>query len=165
MCSLVKNPSRDRLKELSYSSQNPLIRNSMICWNAFVSSCKSALHNTSLRKTVMKLLVTGSKLKAAPTFFPTYRSTAGTPLVDGGMWANNPVGFAVVEALGVLGWDKDQLRILSVGCTRSPLDVGLGRHFGLGKFYWGQKVVDVFMSGQSSASLGTAQLLAGHKNV
>ncbi len=65
MCSLVKNPSRDRLKELSYSSQNPLIRNSMICWNAFVSSCKSALHNTSLRKTVMKLLVTGLRLKGS----------------------------------------------------------------------------------------------------
>ncbi len=29
---------------------------------------------------------------AAPTYFPTHRLAAGTPLVDGGMWVNNPVG-------------------------------------------------------------------------
>jgi hypothetical protein len=123
-------------------------------------------HHPRLEMDYKKLAIEAAlATAAAPTFFPTYRSTAGIPLVDGGMWANNPVGFVVVEALGVLGWDKDKLRILSIGCTRSPLDVGLGRHFGLGKFYWCQKVVDIFMSGQSSASLGTAQLLAGHKNV
>ena len=39
---------------------------------------------------------------ATPTYFPTYRSAAGAPLIDGGMWANNPVAEAVVEAIGVL---------------------------------------------------------------
>ena len=102
---------------------------------------------------------------AAPTYFPTYRSQAGVPFVDGGMWANNPLGFAVVEAIGVLGWSRDQLQVLSIGCARSPLDIGIGRRIGLGVGYWASKVVDVFMTGQSSASLGTAQLLAGHENI
>jgi hypothetical protein len=102
---------------------------------------------------------------AAPTYFPSHILTSGIPLVDGGTWANNPVGAAVVEAVGVLEWDRSALRVLSLGCTSSPLDVGIGRRYGMGFLYWAGKIADVFMSGQSSGSLGTAKLLAGHQNV
>ena len=102
---------------------------------------------------------------AAPTYFPTYRSASGIPLVDGGMWANNPVGPAVVEALGVLGWDRSELRVVSLGCTTEPLRAKANRVRRLGINYWALKLTSVFMAGQSSASLGTAQLLAGHENV
>ncbi len=102
---------------------------------------------------------------AAPTYFPTHCSSAGTPLIDGGVWANNPVGLAVVEAVGILGWPRDSLKILSVGCTSEPLDIGLGRKYALGWGYWGPKIVGVFMSAQSSSSIGTAQHLAGHANI
>src|SRR5262249_10320231 len=40
---------------------------------------------------------------AAPTYFPAHRLGAGVPLVDGGVWANNPVGVAAVEAVSMLG--------------------------------------------------------------
>jgi len=102
---------------------------------------------------------------AAPTYFPTHRSAAGTPLIDGGMWANNPTGMAVVEAIGILGWPRDSLQVLSIGCTTTPVGVGWGRDYALGLGYWGSKVVDIFMTAQSSASLGTAQLLVGHERV
>lgn len=102
---------------------------------------------------------------AAPTYFPTHRSAAGIPLIDGGMWANNPVGFSVVEALGVLNWPAESLRVLSLGCTTAPLNIGLGRFLPLGIGYWGFKVAETFMVAQSSSSLGTAQLLAGHNNI
>jgi hypothetical protein len=102
---------------------------------------------------------------SAPTYFPTHISSKSIPLVDGGMWANNPVGFAVVEAIGVLGWKSDYLNVLSIGCTSEPLNVGLGRKVALGKIYWGTKITDVFMTAQSSGSLGMAQLLAGHENI
>lgn len=102
---------------------------------------------------------------AAPTYFPTFRSASGIPLVDGGMWANNPVGPAVVEALGVLGWKPDELKVLSLGCTTEPLKAKAWRTRFLGINYWALKLVNVFMAGQSSASFGTAQLLAGHVNV
>jgi uncharacterized protein len=102
---------------------------------------------------------------AAPTYFPTHRSAAGLPLVDGGMWANNPVGPAVVEAIGVLGWGNEELRVLSLGCTNEPLRAKPSQVKRLGMTYWLPKVVSVFMAGQSSASLGTAQLLAGHERV
>ncbi|HEX8459218.1 MAG TPA: CBASS cGAMP-activated phospholipase [Pyrinomonadaceae bacterium] len=102
---------------------------------------------------------------AAPTYFPTHRSAAGIPLIDGGVWANNPVGLSVVEAIGTLGWPKESLKVLSLGCTTESLDIGAARSMALGFGYWGLKIVNVFMSAQSSASLGTAQHLAGHDNI
>lgn len=102
---------------------------------------------------------------AAPTYLPTYRTAGGVPLVDGGLFANNPVGLAVVEAVGVLDWPRDELRVLSLGCGTEPLSVGLARHRNMGRLYWAPKVVSVFMAAQSSSSYGTAQLLAGHDNV
>jgi uncharacterized protein len=102
---------------------------------------------------------------AAPTYFPTYRSAAGTPLIDGGMWANNPAGTAAVEALGVLSWKAGDIQLLSLGCTTEPLRAHADRTARLGVNYWATKLVPVMMAGQSSGSIGTAQLLLGHENV
>lgn len=102
---------------------------------------------------------------AAPTFFPAFRSVSGIPLIDGGMWANNPVGMAVVEAIAVLNWPRNSLKVLSLGCTTEPLNVNWGRKWSLGSGYWSLKIADVFITAQSSASYGTAQLLANHENV
>jgi uncharacterized protein len=93
---------------------------------------------------------------AAPTYFPTYIAHSGTPLVDGGMWANNPIAVAVVEAIGILGWPNDQIQILSLGCTTPPLDANWGRKHSLGKFGWANKIADVFMVAQSFSAHGMA---------
>jgi hypothetical protein len=102
---------------------------------------------------------------AAPTYFPVHRPDTGTPFIDGGMWANNPVASAVVEAIAVLGWPRESLRVFSLGGTFEPLNVHWGLKLRLGMLYWGAKITDVFLAGQSSASLGIAQLLAGKENV
>ncbi len=85
---------------------------------------------------------------AAPTYFPTHRSAVGVPLVDGGIWANNPVGMAVVEVIGVLGRDRRELKVLSLGCSSEPLNAGMAIRYGLGWAYWEWKSVPVFMSAQ-----------------
>lgn len=100
---------------------------------------------------------------AAPTYFKTHRGAAGTPLLDGGMWANNPVAVALVECVGVLQWNVAEVRVLSLGCTTTPLDVNLGRSYGLGAGYWGLKIADVFMTAQSSSAVGMAQHLIGDR--
>jgi hypothetical protein len=102
---------------------------------------------------------------AAPTYFPTFRSTAGVPHVDGGVWANNPIAVAAVEALTILDWHAGDVRILSLGCTRTPLDVGIGRRVALGRGYWAFKMVDVFMTAQSQSALGMAQHLLGKEYI
>jgi patatin-like phospholipase/acyl hydrolase len=99
---------------------------------------------------------------AAPTYFPAHLLPSGAPLVDGGLWANNPTGMAVVEALGILGWSKDSLQILSVGCTSSPIR---RRKFRRGRLYWALRATDLFMRAQDSASLGTAAVLCSHEQI
>jgi len=59
---------------------------------------------------------------AAPTYFPAYDSQHCITLVDGGIWANNPVAFAVVEGISVLGWNADEIDVLSLGCTEETID-------------------------------------------
>lgn len=102
---------------------------------------------------------------AAPTYFPEHMTRAGTPLVDGGVWANNPLTVAAVEALGVLQWPADAIKVLSIGCTTTPFDRGrLNKHLA-GRLGWATKIADLFMVLQSSAATGSAQLLIGHENI
>jgi patatin-like phospholipase/acyl hydrolase len=97
---------------------------------------------------------------AAPTYFPTFQSSDGIPLVDGGMWANNPLGVAVVEAIGILQWQPSTVKVLSLGCTTETLNVSKKAGVDLGL-----QIVDVFMSAQSSASISTGQVLIGKENI
>lgn len=126
---------------------------------------KTAHHERLERDYKVNVVDIALATAAAPTFFPTHRNISGTPLVDGGVWANNPMGMAVVEAIGVLKWPAEELRVLGLGCTVEPLSVRWARRIPMGKGYWALKIADVFMAAQSSQSLGTAQLLAGHQNV
>ena len=103
---------------------------------------------------------------AAPTYFPTHRLASGIPLVDGGTWANNPVAIAVVEAIGILDWPPEELRVLTIGCTSTPLGFDWSRRQSLGQFGWASKIVDVFMLGQSSGAMGMAQhLIPNRENI
>jgi hypothetical protein len=126
---------------------------------------KTAHHPRFERDYKEKVVDIALATAAAPTYFPTQRSAAGTPLLDGGMWANNPVGLAVVEAIGVLGWAPTSLHVLSLGCTKEPMNVNRGRRLALGSAYWVGKITSVFMAAQSSSSLGTASILVGHENI
>jgi hypothetical protein len=55
--------------------------------------------------------------------------------------------------------------VLSLSCTKSPLDASLAISYSLGKAYWVAKLVDVLGAGQSSGSLGMAQVLLGHDKI
>jgi len=98
---------------------------------------------------------------AAPTYFPAHRVPSGACLIDGGIWANNPTGMAVVEAIGVLGWDRTTLKVLSLGCSDEVLipdpDTGL--------LQLGSGAIDLLMQGQAFGSLGTAKILVGEGNL
>jgi uncharacterized protein len=99
---------------------------------------------------------------AAPIYFPSFKSDRDVTLIDGGIWANNPTGLAVVEAISMLNARPDSIDVLSIGCTDTPPDYRATRKwFG----YWAPKLLDVVFRGQSFASLGIAQHLAGHANV
>lgn len=102
---------------------------------------------------------------AAPSYFPIQQGATGIPLVDGGMWANNPTGMAVVEAIGVLNWSRDDVHVFSLGCTTEPTRSDLQQRLSRGLAYWGPRITNLFMTAQSSSSLGTAAVLIGHENI
>ncbi len=145
-------------------SQKRLVIPSLNLENGAVHIYKTAHHPRLEKDYKTKAVDVALATTAAPTYFATHWSAEGTPLIDGGLWANNPVGVAAVEAITVLDWPRDSLKILSLGCTE-PLNVNWGRKIPLGKLYWGFKLPDVFIQAQSYASLGTATLIAGHDNI
>lgn len=126
---------------------------------------KTAHLDRFVRDYKVKVVDVAKATAAAPTYFPTHQLDSGVPLVDGGMWANNPMGPAAVEAVGVLGWEPGKVKLLGVGCTESPSTMRDRSRHGLGMNYWALRLVSTFMAGQSSSSVGTAQHLLGHINV
>jgi patatin-like phospholipase/acyl hydrolase len=95
---------------------------------------------------------------AAPTYFPAYDSTNRITLVDGAVWANNPVALAVVEAITLLGQKPEDIDVLSVGTTEEVLDFQPKWHSGL---FWLTRGIFAAMRGQSRSALGMAQHLTG----
>ena len=102
---------------------------------------------------------------AAPTYFPIHVSPEGVPYIDGSMWARNPLGLAIIEAIGVLEWKRDEIKVLSLGCTSTHLNVSWQKRISLGASYWGARIADVFMKAQSSSAIATAHVLIGSRNV
>lgn len=96
---------------------------------------------------------------AAPTYFRAHPMPSGSPLIDGGIWANNPAGIAAVEARSVLNWKNDDLYIVRIGCTEEALDIPI--ESGCAGLLL--KSTDLFMQGQSRGSDGTAILLSDHQ--
>lgn len=96
---------------------------------------------------------------AAPAYFRHHRTEEGVGLVDGGIWANNPVALAVVEAITLLGWRAETLQVLSLGCVNEIY--ALAEASGTAGVVL--DLVRLFMDGQSHGALGMAKLLTGHE--
>lgn len=146
-------------------SKTRLIIPSLNLETGIVHIFKTAHHDRFVSDYKDRVVDVALATAAAPTYFPTHGLVRGIPLIDGGMWANNPMGPAAVEAIGLLKWQKDGVRLLSIGCTESPLETYDRSARGLGLNYWARRLMTVMMAAQSSSSLGTAQLLLGHENV
>jgi hypothetical protein len=96
---------------------------------------------------------------AAPTYFARHRTVDSTGLLDGGVWANNPIGVAAVEATTLLGWRGEDLRILSLGCGEEVYlfdDAAGFKDLGI------SGLTRLLMDGQSRGAMGMAKLLTGH---
>jgi uncharacterized protein len=94
---------------------------------------------------------------AAPTFFRPHMTADAVELVDGGVWANNPIGIAVIEGVGMLKWPADRLKILSVGTTNDNEAPPRWK----GKLPMVPALARLFMAGQSHCALGTAKIMTG----
>jgi hypothetical protein len=96
---------------------------------------------------------------AAPTYFRPLEHN-GYTLVDGGVWAKNPVMLAVIEALVCFDIERDQIDVLSLGCGEDPYVVTEDQMNTGGKLAWAD-VIFAAMRLQSLAATNQARLLLG----
>jgi patatin-like phospholipase/acyl hydrolase len=72
-----------------------------------------------------RMVTVGLATAAAPTYFRPLQH-AGYTLVDGGVWANNLVMLAVIEALICYDVSREQIQVLSIGCGDDKYVVSQG---------------------------------------
>jgi patatin-like phospholipase/acyl hydrolase len=111
---------------------------------------------------------------AAPTYFPVYRqaapraedapSSALGPRMrsfgDGGVWANDPVMIALVDALACNRLDRRQVHVLSLGTGDSEMRITEQQTKLGGLWYW-REIISSAMHLQSQNALGQAGLMIG----
>ena len=99
---------------------------------------------------------------AAPTYLRAVQNN-GYLMVDGGLWANNPVMNAVTEALSCFDIEREQIQILSLGCGETSFKVDASRATG-GLLSW-RHGIRAAMRAQSLNALGQAGLFIGKENL
>lgn len=101
---------------------------------------------------------------SAPTFLPASTVTDHQRLVDGGMWANNPVVVGIAEAISMLGAQPRAIQALNLGTMSQVTQRRDGLNRG-GLWAWKQDATDVMLRAQSCGAFGLAQHLIGHERV
>lgn len=101
----------------------------------------------------------GLATAAAPTYFRPL-AHKGYTLVDGGVWANNPIMLAVIEALMCFDIGRDQIDVLTIGCGDDPYIVSTSEVTKGGLWYW-KKIMNAAMHLQARAATNQARLLLG----
>jgi Patatin-like phospholipase len=123
---------------------------------------KTPHHPDYKKDRVERMVRVGLATAAAPTFFRALPNN-GYLMLDGGLWANNPVMNALVDALACYDLQRRQIRILSLGCGETSFTVGDARAKG-GLIHW-FNIFFAALRAQSLNALGQAYLLVGKDQV
>lgn len=99
---------------------------------------------------------------AAPTYLKALQNQ-GYVMVDGGLFANNPIMIGVTDALSCYRLDRRQIQVLSIGCGSAPYRVE-EPHFSGGKWQW-RDAISAAIAASSANSFGQASLLIGRDNI
>ena len=98
---------------------------------------------------------------AAPTFL-TGHDYDDVIFLDGGIWANNPIMVAIVDALSAHDIAIDQLQILSIGTGNFPFEVTL-KDAGKGLWAWREVIKGAMFLTTDNAHAQAALLLGPEK--
>lgn len=112
---------------------------------------------------VKQMVTVALATSAAPTYFQPLEDS-GHILVDGGVWANNPIMIGLVDALTCFKLTRTNIQILSLGCGDGPYEFSKSQAAGGGLLAWRDLIFTV-MRLQSQNALGQARLLVGPENI
>lgn len=110
-----------------------------------------------------KLVDVGMATAAAPTYFRSLEKD-GYTMLDGGIWANNPIMIGIVDALTCFKIDRSHVHVLSLGCGQDKFRASHRLKTG-GRLNWAYGFHKAAMRAQSLNALGQAFLLLGKDNV
>jgi uncharacterized protein len=97
---------------------------------------------------------------AAPSYFSPYEAENGVQLVDGGVWANNPVMIGVAEAMGYFEIPQSSVAALRIGTTTDAISLNGHRDSG-GLITMAKAAIDFMMRGQELSASNMAKHLLG----
>lgn len=100
---------------------------------------------------------------AAPTFFSVYHNK-GRQFADGGVWANNPVMIALVDALSCFDLERRAIHILSIGSGERHLGFKRAQVSGGGLWHW-RAIIEAAIALQTQSADGQARALVGPENL
>ena len=97
---------------------------------------------------------------AAPTYLKGHEhEESGRIFIDGGVWANNPVMVALVDALTAYDLTREQIEVFSIGTGNAPFELGRPDVFG-GMWAW-KEVIKAAMFLTTDDATAQAKLLLG----
>lgn len=126
-------------------------------------------HHPDYQKDRHKALVEiAQHTAAAPSYFAAVENH-GYHMLDGGIWANNPIMVALVDVLACYDVPRENIRILSIGTGDETVELAK-RHLTGGRIDWGVStqvplLFRLTARAQSKNALGQAFLLVGKPNV
>jgi uncharacterized protein len=106
-----------------------------------------------------ELVTAALATSAAPTYFSTFKRGEHN-FADGGVWANNPVMNALVDALSCYNLQRRQVHILSLGCGDQEMPFTHAQKQKGGVWHW-KEIISSAMHLQSQNAVGQAGLLIG----
>lgn len=101
---------------------------------------------------------------AAPVYLEAVEQS-GYALVDGGLFANDPIMVALIDALSCYDVPRERIRILSLGCLEDSWNLHDVQSLGKGWLAWTLRAYEVTGSLQSQNAQGQARSLVGPENI
>lgn len=99
---------------------------------------------------------------AAPTYFCGHENL-DTLFLDGGVWCNNPIMAALVDAITTYDLSFEQIQILSIGTGNPPFEIPISKAK-TGLFAW-REVIKAAMFLTTDNAQAQATLLLGQENI
>lgn len=124
---------------------------------------KTPHHDRFIRDRGNYMWQVGMATSAAPTFLPCFTGIDSIRLIDGGVWANNPMLVGIIEALSILNQKITDIRVLSIGTTTDVKHRDKKLNNG-GFWQWKKDAIEVFLNAQSVGCFNMSSHLLGNEN-